>query len=259
VRFRQCLLKKRIVPRQGIILRGGGRKQKGTRTAAESVSSWVSAPACLTQAHCFLPRTSFLKPLRFGGGRITASELKVRGGDVVIGLDGAEVLTLGVVRHEPAVDRDIVHIYTDSNPYPFQVTADHRLLVEDERQHRSVVAARDLMNSNRQYKLLNSTCAKKILDVTMTSEATIVIEVTFSQDACVLAWILPKQSGKMGRPPLHRSAATCCFGSRLRLATCTPHCFRHFGVDVNRTFLHGIAPRASPRRTRSADARLETL
>lgn len=206
--------------------------------------------------HCFVPRTSFLRPLRLGGGRITAAELRKHGGDIVLGLHGAEVRVLGATRHEPPVERDVVNLYTVSNPYPFQVTSDHRLLVEGPNQSFVTVTAGSLVGSQGR-RIYDGSGFKDLLDAKLQTETMSVIEVTFVEDACVLAWVLPKNTPKKGRPALQESTAVCCRGSRLRLKDGPPQSIDHFGLITSRTFVHYSEVRENCHRPSSANARLE--
>lgn len=217
-----------------------------------SLASWASAPARSTTPRCFLPRTSFLRPPRYGGKRITASELSPRipGFDIVLGLDGAEVRVLRVLRH-PAVERDLVHLAVESNPYPFQLTHNHRLLVEGPNGDLVAVTAGELLAHGRCSRIYDGRRFKNVV-ATREREVTEVVEVTFMDDACVLAWVLPRRAARACRPQLRDGAAVACLGARLRVEDNL-----RWDVQVSNTFLHSSKAVWPSRRVRSADARLQ--
>lgn len=161
-----------------------------------------------------------------------------------MGLRGIEVEVLEAQRQKPTM-RTIVNLRTDRDGYPFQVTDDHRLVIKGSGNSLVTVYAVVLLSRSESY-IFNGIEFLRVVDVYSTQELTSVIKVTFAQDEIVLAWVLPKNMNKSGRPPLRDEAAVALKGDRLKVeplnvATCplTPVALnRKYGLSVSRTFLH---------------------
>jgi len=159
-----------------------------------SVASQASAPPKTTLARCYVSRTSFCKP---DGGRIAAAELK--SGDIVLGPSGNEVRVLRSVRLQPNQERDFICFTTENMPYPFQITADHRLPISRSRsEEASPLLAAGLLQPHAEFYLFDGTGERrKVVQPVRKTETEEVVEVTFEEDEPVLAWVLPKnRSGK---------------------------------------------------------------
>jgi len=186
------------------------RVQDGTTT--RSICSGTSLRP-LPEEHigprCFLPRTTFKLS---NGGRITAAELRSEGGDIVMGLNGVRVRVLTTTRLPP-VAQDIVHMFIEGNPYPFQVTSLHRIDVESS-DGNFVAQAADLMRL-QDVSVPTGDGYRGVARAELFRETTEVVEIKFELDARVLAWVLPKRPPRSGRPPLRQEAAVCCLGARL--------------------------------------------
>ncbi|CAK0906808.1 unnamed protein product [Prorocentrum cordatum] len=158
---------------------------------------------------------------------------------------------VSAAQKHPNVERDIVYLKTEPNSYPFQVTKDHPLLVEGPSGDLVDVTAQDLLQDRR--RIYDGTRFRRVTEAFERREATEVIEVTFLDDAAVLAWVLPKRPVH-ARPQLLDGAAVVCLGAPPQ---------RTDAVFVHNTFLRtrGSADRdrQSSRRSRSADARLQGL
>lgn len=229
-----------------------GAKSRCQLKHFSGAASWASAPCRSTQRRCFLPRTTFLKPC---GARISAAELRSSGGDVLMGPHGQQVSVLRSIRHQPPVERDVVCIFTVLQHYPFQVTASHRLLVEGPAGSTQPVSADSLLNRRGPIHIFDGSGFQTVIQVRLARQVTEVVEVTFVEDAAVLAWILPKRATSTRRPQLQNRAAVACLGTRLRVND-----FRldldDFGLGELRGVLTGREPMRCGR-SRSADGRLQ--
>lgn len=162
--------------------------------------------------HCFVGRTAFSKPQ---GGFITASEFKTAGGDRVLGPQDAEVVTLRAIRH-PAVERDFVSILCSGCPYPFRVTSGHRLRVVERGEFVDMTALelKRAFDGGSDVHIWGAAQEITIREMHVEKKSEVVVEVTFDEDAVVLAWLLPKVL-RRGRPELTADAAVAVLGSRL--------------------------------------------
>lgn len=186
-----------------------------------------------------------------GGGRVTAAGLRCAGGDVVLGLNDAEVMVLRTVRHQDGIERDIVHLSIEGIPYSFQVTSNHRLIVGSADGSPVIVTAGSLLSTPR--PVFDGRGFRRVEEVRLQRSVTEVVEITFDQDAVVLAWLLPKRASSAGRASLRSDAAVACLGARLRVKD-FPINLDDFDLEQYRPCLH----RHQLHRSRSADAQLQT-
>lgn len=213
-----------------------------------SVASAATAPARYISGGCFLPRTSFKRP---SGGRITAAEFRKSGGDVVLGLDGKEVRVCRSIRRQPKMDWDVIKVFLNGATYPFQATADHRIVVDE---LGNVVKARTLLtHSSGPRHIFNGLSWRVVERAEIERMTTEVVEVTFEDDATVLAWVLPRNASVQ----LDDAAGVACRGKRLTLAdtSLVENFWGHFpgaGMGVASEPYQGS-------RSRSACGRLESV
>jgi len=140
-----------------------------------------------------------------------------------MGLNGVRVQVLTTTRLPP-VEQDVVHMFIEGNPYPFQVTSLHRIDVGSSDGNfvaqaassdgNFVAQAADLLRL-QDVSVLTGDGYRRIARAELCRETTEVVEIKFELDARVLAWVLPKRPPPSGRPPLREEAAVCCLGARL--------------------------------------------
>lgn len=222
-----------------------------------SEQSWASAPAALSGHHCFLPRTTFKSPVP---GMISASALRTAGGDVLLGSNWTWVHTGKAVRHA-SQQRDIVYLMTATTPYPFQITADHILLIKGPLGTHVPEVARNLVGAQEPKFLFDGSCFHKISSASLVSECTEVVEVTLVGDASVLAWVFPKRANKKGRPEMKDDACVACLGARAAGTRCRLHdelelLVKNTFIDDPETCMVEERDPCRGRRPRSAPSRL---
>mmetsp|Transcript_10755 Transcript_10755/g.37647 ORF Transcript_10755/g.37647 Transcript_10755/m.37647 type:complete len:232 (+) Transcript_10755:306-1001(+) len=208
----------------------------------QSVASFVSGSSALGVVgvsvsrllRCFLPRTSFKRPDRLGGGRITAAQLNTTGGDIVLGAEGNEVTVLRAQRHSPSKCQ-VAFMQTQCHSYPFQITVSHRIVVEASDGHLETMTVEKWFLRDPKPRIYDGRQLHEVVRVWIDELATEIVEVTFAEDAAVLAWVLPKRACS-SRPPLRANIAVACRGARLR-----PRDIRvsegDLGLGIDRTFL----------------------
>lgn len=214
------------------------------------MSSWVSAPARLTTVHCFLPATVFARKDGDQTLAIRAAEIPGHGGVILRGMRSSWVRVQESQRHQP-VQRDFVSFHTwYAN---FQVTADHRLLVESPSGTPVEVEARNLIGVDTGARsIFDGLQFHPVLEVESFTAVRQVIELRFADPtAPVLAWLFPdrEESGALCLDP---EAAVACFGRRLSSGDAPS------GFVESRTFLDPIDDTNAdwqPRRSRSCGNR----
>lgn len=210
-----------------------------------SLLSWVSAPARYTRRRCFRPSTVFRQR---DGSIIRAAQLPREGGTLLQGPGGRVARVREVQRHAPQ-EREFVRFQTSEGS--FEVTAEHRLLVEGPSGEPVPVEARCLMNVSSQARAVyNGWSFHEVISTEIFQDSAQVIEVCFDEDhVAVLAWLLPRRS--VNRPAsLKDAAAVACLGRSYSTHDILVRpCWNN-----RRTFVeHGDSSRESqaPRRSRS--------
>jgi len=178
----------------------------GLEHLSDTWSCWASAQEA-ARPRCFLPRTRFQ---RISGEMVTAAELKRDGGDTLVGLDGTEVVVSRAVTH-PECEHSVVSFRIEKANCPFTVTCDHRLWGEE-----SILEARALADcqSSARPKISNGSDFVDVLEATSYQLRTAVVEVAFSGNGVVLAW-MPAQKRPRGQRLLQPDKAVACLGSPL--------------------------------------------
>mmetsp|Transcript_98005 Transcript_98005/g.193989 ORF Transcript_98005/g.193989 Transcript_98005/m.193989 type:complete len:395 (-) Transcript_98005:267-1451(-) len=214
--------------------------------------SWVSAPARLCASRCFLPRTRFRCP---GKEEISAAQLRSCGGDVVLGPDGKQVRVQTSLRL-PAQERDLVHFKLEGAEHAFTVTSDHCLKMEGPRGDQIAEEARALVsvhNATRK-RIFDGQQFRTVVSAELLQKSTAVVEVTFLDDATVLAWLPPGRRPRSRETRAHNQrVAVACRGAPAQ----TNDLMLGVGVGIQNTFL-GDASNKPPRRPLSAGARPQT-
>lgn len=173
---------------------------------------------------------------------------------MVCGVHGAEVEVLSAVR-QPAREQDIVKIHVEGTTFAFQVTSNHRLRVEGPSDSLVTVMAKDLLVRQRSSytRIYDGSSLRDVLDVSMETMVTELVEIKFVADEPVLAWVLPKRASKNGRAALRPGAAVACLGSRLRVEDISADVE---GLIVRRTF-YDVPSECRHPHCHSADGRLQ--
>lgn len=178
----------------------------GSRGSGRSSASWVSAPACSSGPHCFLPETHFRRP---DGSYVTAAALK-RSGDILVGPEGKFAQVLHVEKYKPE-EREVVCLTTADAS--FRITSDHRLLVKGPNGSAEPVLARDLLAGGRMPEVFDGSTYNIVKDLKLTRLRTQVVDVCFEEELiAVLAWTFPPRR----KPRIVRnSAAVACLGRQV--------------------------------------------
>lgn len=133
-----------------------------------------------------------------------------------MGLNGDEVHVLRTVRHQP-VERDVVQLTIAGHLYPYEITSNHRIVVEGTDGGFATWTAESLAASAARPRVFDGRNFRDLINATTSRQFTEVVEVVFANDAIVPAWILPRRASSAGRAHLRDDAAVCCRGARLRV------------------------------------------
>jgi len=145
--------------------------------------------------------------------------------------------------------RCLVSFWTEGNEHPFTVTADHSLIVYCPFYGHQRIQARDLVSDDSvsthdRPRISSGSSYVLVTMAKFTNRPTEVVEVLFSGDQAVLAWMFPKRRSKAGKPRELRPdqgvsipGAPGSSSDRMRSA----------GVVENNTFLDVLGARASAR------------
>jgi len=171
----------------------------------------------------FLPCTRFLTPQ---GPFITAASLRVNGGDVCVGPAGLHITVKKAIKH-PSSQRALVSVLTEGMTRPFEVTAEHRLVVEGvDGKPMSMEACmladehfREDCSLEERPKVYNGYTFASIVEANQITRDTDVVQVQFTNDDddVVLAWFLaaPRSSRRRHRS-LPCESAVACYGAKMQ-------------------------------------------
>lgn len=132
---------------------------------------------------CFPSSTVFQ---REDDTKVSAAELRGNGGDVLVGPDGTRVRSSLAVTHS-GQKRDMVRVRTESGM--LLVTDDHRLIIEDAQGEKVYMVAHDILPGQGQGH-------QRVTSVDHFSEIMDFVQVTFENDASVLAWSPEKRPSR---------------------------------------------------------------
>lgn len=220
----------------------------GSMASSGSLASWVSAPARLGAPRCFLPRTCFSLA---GGGHITAAQLRSCGGDVVLSPDGSEV-TVQQSTKQLAMERDLIQFQMEGSDHPFIVTSDHRIKMALDDGMPTIEEASSLLavREGGDMRVFHGLESRRVVSILPVRKRTEVVEVTFSDDKTVLAWLPPSRRPRSNQAPsLGRRNAVACRGAPME----TRDRMRRDRIQIKNTFLDDTRSSLGPR-SLSADA-----
>jgi hypothetical protein len=159
---------------------------------------------------------------------------------ILLGPSGAEVMVLRAVRHT-AVCRDLVRIWIQSSPASLSVTAEHHLLAQNREGRLVPLSAGDFVKrfmDGIAPSLFNGSEFCKVVKAVQFKQCTEVVEVCFENNACALAFLLPRR---------HRHSSKE-YGTVAVLGNLPT--FEDYGFTQTRTFIDSEAPQL--RRSHSA-------
>lgn len=192
-------------------------RQAAPSSSAAMQLSVLSAPPKLDAARCFLATTRFHLVSENGEVvLVTASELRKKGGQTLLGPGGVTVQTTRVIKHPPR-DTDLVEIEAEGAPHAFKITADHFMSVVTAAGDVQQARAKDLLEPFLQHcRISDGTHNWLVNSASLVTEHVAVVEVYFQNptEALVLAWLLPWSRPHQCARQVCARAAVACFGSQ---------------------------------------------
>lgn len=197
---------------------------------------------------------------------VTAQELKIAGGDVLLGPDNQQVTVVKAVKHGKAT-RQFVSITTPYHTRPFEITADHRLVVEGSGGCLEQMVASDFASMAQEIRprlLCGAGLSMATVKVVEEKECE-VVAITFAQDETVMAWLLAEKRPPKGHgPSFSGDRAVVCYGENLLRRDLIRSLFfegkfrnpalveknTFLDVDKRNTLLYSVSP-SMPRRSLS--------